>query len=689
MTNPGDKTVQVATKYLHADFGSTELNNLLRFFAEEAPLIQQNWLLVGTEVVEGGFELMIFFLNDRGVQQFKELAKASLGNIFIDGVRVKRGSKHHRDQMVQSFFEIGYIWHSEISYMVQKDIAQLRLGRLKSVLSRSEFVQNQKLLVDGDDLRKFRAAMQLKDFVKAQTLFENIKRMGDLSAINLCFLEYQLWFSQGMFKQIWIDERITDVVRSNRPRVVTEYLLISLWKVIISEIDRGDLSLISDEYMKNMRDLLRSVVMPSSQEGRFCLAVVSASLDEDINNVFGGSKLEESEFVVLKEILESKSIPQRLLDAPHKVAVASHESDFNFQIADILELAEEFRDEGNVRALFKALDFVEVKNQHVEKVAKKLVRCICDELVPDFADMAIKRLDKLNLDVSNWSKNLVSAYEKLKNMAQVYSNEWPGLLEMSLQMLAENQRIIIESSAGWSISKFKEESFDESFAVWLVNSDPSIVKDEFLDILTDRLTSAKIGMKSLSAIENIRDPDRPKKSSANLSEQVSAVLDEIKIGESRRLEFKASLRSPINGDEPTKELRGKLEFAVVKTIAAMLHNEDGGKLLIGVGDDGQILGIQVDYQSSQKIGDRDGFERHLRQLILDKIGNLGPSEVGIRFELVNGLDIAIIDCPASSGTRLVKDGELEQFFVRDGNRTLSLSMSEFHAFLRRRGWNQN
>ena len=63
----------------------------------------------------------------------------------------------------------------------------------------------------------------------------------------------------------------------------------------------------------------------------------------------------------------------------------------------------------------------------------------------------------------------------------------------------------------------------------------------------------------------------------------------IKRGESKTLEFKSTLRWNLKEDRKDQAVTR----AVLKTIAAFLNTE-GGDLLIGVADDGSIVGIEQD-----------------------------------------------------------------------------------------------
>ncbi len=86
----------------------------------------------------------------------------------------------------------------------------------------------------------------------------------------------------------------------------------------------------------------------------------------------------------------------------------------------------------------------------------------------------------------------------------------------------------------------------------------------------------------------------------------------IKRGESKTLEFKSTLRW--NLEEDRQDDKG-VTHAVLKTIAAFLNTE-GGDLLIGVADDGAIVGIERDQLESD-----DKFMRHLAQVVRNGLGD--------------------------------------------------------------------
>lgn len=61
--------------------------------------------------------------------------------------------------------------------------------------------------------------------------------------------------------------------------------------------------------------------------------------------------------------------------------------------------------------------------------------------------------------------------------------------------------------------------------------------------------------------------------------------------------------------------------------AAFLNSELGGTPLIGVGDGGEIVGLEHDYATLRKEGRRDAdrFLLHLNQLVENAVGRRRPT----------------------------------------------------------------
>ncbi len=89
-----------------------------------------------------------------------------------------------------------------------------------------------------------------------------------------------------------------------------------------------------------------------------------------------------------------------------------------------------------------------------------------------------------------------------------------------------------------------------------------------------------------------------------------AIPDLIQKGESPLLEFKSTLRVDIKTGKAEKFI----EHSVIKTLAAFL-NSAGGTLLIGVEDNKNILGLELDFNSFSKGDKLDEFQKHFDNLI--------------------------------------------------------------------------
>ena len=156
-------------------------------------------------------------------------------------------------------------------------------------------------------------------------------------------------------------------------------------------------------------------------------------------------------------------------------------------------------------------------------------------------------------------------------------------------------------------------------------------------------------------------------------------------GESDDLEFKSSLR----WDYDEARIDKALEQVIVKAVAAFANGQ-GGTLLIGVKDDGEILGLAHDYASLGG-AERDKFERHLRTILSNQLSaSFVASNVRIKFP--NGIDeleVCQVDVALARKEIVIKvkdkSGQwVEKFYVRSGNASQELSGSEMITYIKSR-----
>jgi serine/threonine protein kinase len=160
----------------------------------------------------------------------------------------------------------------------------------------------------------------------------------------------------------------------------------------------------------------------------------------------------------------------------------------------------------------------------------------------------------------------------------------------------------------------------------------------------------------------------------------SAIDDLIAAGESDTVEFKESLCTPtkpmprdLPDEKKTAWQAGKMKEIkkeVSLTVAAFL-NSGGGKLLIGVNDAGEVVGIEPDFNAFTR--DRrtwDGWVRELRTVIVNALGEEVWAAIRVSRECRDGRTIAVVFCPPRDVETWHTEkggGNKEEFYVRANN----------------------
>ena len=109
----------------------------------------------------------------------------------------------------------------------------------------------------------------------------------------------------------------------------------------------------------------------------------------------------------------------------------------------------------------------------------------------------------------------------------------------------------------------------------------------------------------------------------------------IKRGESKTLEFKSTLRWSL---KENKQDSGGVTFASLKTIAAFLNTE-GGDLIIGVGDDGSIVGVGLD-----QLENDDKYMLHLAQVVRNGLGDRAGTCIDPKMQVVQDKSVCVVSC---------------------------------------------
>jgi len=154
------------------------------------------------------------------------------------------------------------------------------------------------------------------------------------------------------------------------------------------------------------------------------------------------------------------------------------------------------------------------------------------------------------------------------------------------------------------------------------------------------------------------------------------VLDLLGKGEHENLEFKSTFR----WDTRQNTVNRTLEKSVMKTIAAFL-NSQGGHLVIGVDDNKAIVGLASDYGSLNR-KDADGFENHFTHIFHNMIGAEYRQFVKLNWSQVDGKECCVVSvAPSHKPAYLKNDTNGEEFYIRTGNGTTALKLSEANAYI--------
>jgi DNA-binding response OmpR family regulator len=155
---------------------------------------------------------------------------------------------------------------------------------------------------------------------------------------------------------------------------------------------------------------------------------------------------------------------------------------------------------------------------------------------------------------------------------------------------------------------------------------------------------------------------------------VDRIKSLISSGESSRVEFKSTLRWNLKTDRSEKVI----EKAWLKSLAAFL-NSDGGVLLVGVEDNGDIMGIEAD-----SFDNEDKYLLHVNNRIQQHIGLEHAGFIGYQLVAVDNRKVLLIECQPSPSPVFLRISKEEEFYIRVGPGSRRLSTSEVVAYVTNR-----
>lgn len=146
----------------------------------------------------------------------------------------------------------------------------------------------------------------------------------------------------------------------------------------------------------------------------------------------------------------------------------------------------------------------------------------------------------------------------------------------------------------------------------------------------------------------------------------TTVEELVQIGESDAIEFKSTLRHNLH----TGKHDPRMEWAILRTLAGFLNNS-GGKLVMGIGDDGEPVGLSPDGFANE-----DKMSLHLTNIVKQRMGPQAVTLMRQRFEDYEGERVMVVECDPAKAPVFVKDGQAEKYFIRTGPSTTELTASQ-------------
>ena len=160
--------------------------------------------------------------------------------------------------------------------------------------------------------------------------------------------------------------------------------------------------------------------------------------------------------------------------------------------------------------------------------------------------------------------------------------------------------------------------------------------------------------------------------SPRLATLAASTEEVIAAGESKWVEFKQTGRVNLH----TNQRDEVIEQQVVKAIAGFM-NAEGGTLLIGVSDTGEVTGIEADFKTLGKRQNTDGFAVWLNNLLDNKLGPTAAARAKFRFDELSTGTVCRVDVTSGPDPTFVKGSKGESsLYVRLNNVTRLLNTAE-------------
>jgi len=234
--------------------------------------------------------------------------------------------------------------------------------------------------------------------------------------------------------------------------------------------------------------------------------------------------------------------------------------------------------------------------------------------------------------------------------------------------------------------QIEEEAFEDDKLKEAANANnfgdfSSILAKVFEGILIDRMEGNEEIFERLMGDASVRDIavndiaknlyKRFRKDELSPADTVQALIPK---GESKTLEFKQTFSMDIKDNQK----QPYIETATLKTIAAFLNSE-GGDLLVGVDDDGNITGVNAELEKFYK--NEDKYLLNFKNKLKNKIGEAFYPLLDYKLVSISGQLVLHVSCNASTEPCFIDE---KDFYVRSGPSTDKLEGKKQHEYIKQR-----
>lgn len=267
------------------------------------------------------------------------------------------------------------------------------------------------------------------------------------------------------------------------------------------------------------------------------------------------------------------------------------------------------------------------------------------------------------------------------NSAEMSDQQLDGIINESLVKWQEQGQAtakpvrVVHSGQTW-ITSYQKIRHDQG-VFWLGVTMPedafeSVMGNRLLSIETMELVIACIGAAIILLILRASGLlGRHPESTLSPNERIMSLIDQ---GEGAAVEFKSTIRTHIKTEKQGKEI----EIAWLKAVVAFLNSE-GGTVLIGVDDHGEIVGLEAD-----KFDSGDHCLLHIKNVINRNIGAQYSGVIQIDLLQIQEKEVALIECLTSPDPVFLKIGKNEEFYVRSGPSSMKLSPSQMISYVQKK-----